>query len=375
MLYDVIISICLVLFTFNLILNLRNLKVPKNIRIPQPAPMVSVLVPARNEEDNIRNCLTSLQNQDYSNFEVVVLDDNSTDGTASIVREFVKNDSRFHLLTAEPLPEGWVGKSYACYRLAKNANGTWLLFTDADTIHSPVMISSVLTLSLENQPTLLSGFPQQKAGSFIEKITIPVFYFILMTWMPLWWMQRSKKLRPSMANGQFLLFKREDYWKIGGHEAVKSRILEDVWLGAEVYRKGGRVLAVDLSPVVACRMYKDFGSMWQGFAKSIYGVTRSALILLILEIFGYMLFLGPIYALCDKFINQAYLEPCFVLIATQVLIIIFMRLLMRYRFKESIYATILHPLGLLFFMGNGIYVIYRRVFGKGIEWKERHYNI
>ncbi len=375
MLYDVIISICLALFTLNMILNLRNLKVPKNIRITQPAPMVSVLVPARNEESNIRDCLASLQNQDYPNFEVLVLDDNSTDNTADIVREFAENDGRFHLLTSEPLPEGWVGKSYACYRLAKNAHGAWFLFTDADTIHKPGMISSVLTLFLEYEPTLLSGFPHQIAESFIEKVIIPVFYFILMAWMPLWWMQRSKKLRPSMANGQFLLFRREDYWKIGGHETVKSRILEDVWLGAEVYRKGGRVLAVDLSPVVSCRMYKDFSSMWQGFAKSIYGVTRSALTLLILEIAGYMLFLGPIYALCDKFINQAYMEPCFILITTQVLIIIFMRLLMRYRFKESIYSTILHPLGLLFFMGNGIYVIYRKLSWKGIEWKERHYNI
>ena len=375
MIYHVIIGVCLAFLALNLILNLRNLKVPGNIRVPKPAPMVSILVAARNEEDNIGDCLMSLQKQDYPNFEVLILDDRSTDNTAEIVNKFVENDSRFHLITGEPLPEGWVGKAYACHQLAKRAKGDWFLFTDADTMHKPNMISSVLTLFLENRPTLLSGFPQQKAHSLVEKITIPVFYFILMAWMPLWWLQRSKKLMPSMANGQFLLFNREDYWKVGGHEAVKSRILEDVWLGAEVYRKGGRVLAIDLSPVVSCRMYKDFSSMWKGFAKSIYGVTQSMLVLLLLGVLGYMLFLGPFYALCDKCIFETDPRPCLILIAIQVLMILFMRLLMRDHFKESIYATIFHPLGLFFFLMNAGYVIFRKMFSKGIEWKERHYSV
>ena len=176
-------------------------------------------------------------------------------------------------------------------------------------------------------------------------------------------------------HGQFLLFNREDYWKVGGHEAVKSRILEDVWLGAEVYRKGGRVLAIDLSPVVSCRMYKDFSSMWKGFAKSIYGVTQSMLVLLLLGVLGYMLFLGPFYALCDKCIFETDPRPCLILIAIQVLMILFMRLLMRDHFKESIYATIFHPLGLFFFLMNAGYVIFRKMFSKGIEWKERHYSV
>ena len=375
MIYHVIIGVCLAFLALNLILNLRNLKVPGNIRVPEPAPMVSILVAARNEEDNIGDCLMSLQKQDYPNFEVLILDDRSTDNTAEIVNKFVEKDSRFHLITGEPLPEGWVGKAHACHQLAKRAKGDWFLFTDADTMHKPNMISSVLTLFLENRPTLLSGFPQQKADSLVEKITIPVFYFILMAWMPLWWLQRSKKLMPSMANGQFLLFNREDYWKVGGHEAVKSRILEDVWLGAEVYRKGGRVLAVDLSPVVSCRMYKDFSSMWKGFAKSIYGVTQSMLVLLLLGVLGYMLFLGPFYALCDKCIFETDPRPCLILIAIQVLMILFMRLLMRDHFKESIYATIFHPLGLFFFLMNAGYVIFRKIFRTGIEWKERHYSV
>lgn len=375
MLYQAIIAICLALFTLNMILNLRNLKKPGGISIPNPAPLISVLIPARNEAGNIGDCLLSMQKQEYPNFEVLVLDDKSTDNTAAIMKKFADTDNRFRFITGEPLPEGWVGKAHACHQLAKCANGDWLLFTDADTIHKPNMIGSVLTLFLQNRPTLLSGFPQQKAASLIEKIIIPVFYFILMAWMPLWYFQQSKKPMPGMANGQFLLFKREDYWKVGGHEAVKSRILEDVWLGAEVYRKGGRVFTVNLSPVVSCRMYKDFSSMWNGFAKSIYGVTQSSLALLILGILGYMLFLGPFFIFCEKCICWENPGPCLVMVTIQVLTILFMRLLMMGYFKESVYATIFHPLGLFFFLMNASYVILRKTFGVGIDWKERHYSV
>lgn len=120
---------------------------------------------------------------------------------------------------------------------------------------------------------------------------------------------------------------------------------------------------------------KDFGSMWKGFAKSIYGVTQSMLVLLLLGVLGYMLFLGPFYALCDKCIFETDPRPCLILIAIQVLMILFMRLLMRDHFKESIYATIFHPLGLFFFLMNAGYVIFRKMFSKGIEWKERHYSV
>ena len=202
-----------------------------------------------------------------------MLDDNSTDRTAELVEGMAAKDDRIRLIKGEPLPEGWAGKPFACYQLAEKARGSWLLFIDADTTHAPHMLRSTLALALELKPSLLSGFPRQMAESLPEKIAMPLMYFVIMSWLPLWWLHRSKEPRPSLAIGQFLLFPREDYWRIGGHMAVKDRILEDVWLGVETVRHGGRHIAIDLSTVFYCRMYRDVGAMWEGFVKWIYSVA------------------------------------------------------------------------------------------------------
>lgn len=260
MIYQIIIVVGLIIFMFNIILNLRNMKSPNGeSHVPHPAPFISVLVPARNEEKNMISCLQSLQKQDYQNFEVIVLDDNSSDNTSGIINEVARSDKRFRLITGEPLPQGWAGKSFACVQLAMQARGTWLLFTDADTIHEPSMLRTVLALALDLKPSLLSGFPRQLTTTIPQKVIVPVFNFIIMSWLPLWWFQHLKRSKPSLANGQFLLFPREEYWRVGGHEAVKSKILEDVWLGSELYRKGGNLISVDLSPVVSCHMYQTIG--------------------------------------------------------------------------------------------------------------------
>ena len=268
MLYQVIILACLAVFLTNLILNLKSLKTPHaDSKVPQPAPLISILVPARDEEENIRTCVASLQKQDYPNFEILVLDDNSTDATAEIVNEMAAEDSRIRLIRGEPLPEDWAGKPFACYQLAQEAKGSWLLFIDADTIHEPHMLRSVLALALEEKTSLLSGFPRQLAESLPQKIVIPVFYFIILGWLPLWWLHRARKPKPSMAIGQFFLFPRDEYWRIGGHKTVQGRIVEDMWMGIEISKRGGRHIAVDLSPVVSCNMYKDLKSAWRGLGR------------------------------------------------------------------------------------------------------------
>jgi chlorobactene glucosyltransferase len=361
--------------TLNLILNLRSLKIPRtNSRIPNPAPRVSILIPARNEETNIRICLETLQRQDYPDYEIIVLDDNSTDRTSGIVKELAREDDRIKLIKGKPLPPGWAGKTHACYQLAKKATGSWIIFTDADTKHENNMIRSVLDIALKNKPSLLSGFPKQITDSLSQKIAVPVFNFIVMSWMPLWWLHKGKKPRPSFANGQFLMFPKEEYWRIGGHEAVKSRILEDVWMGAEVYRRGGRVLAVDLSPVVQCHMYRSFGAMWHGFAKSIYAFTTPIILMIILGVIGYALYLGPFYSLMHQLIFRPEIAWWWYLVIIEIILIIFMRLLMYSHFKESLYSTVFHPVGFCFFLFNAIYVFFRRIIGVGIGWKERLYK-
>ncbi len=375
MIYQVVIGAGLVIFLLNLILNLRSLKTPsRDVKVPEPAPLISVLIPARDEEANIETCLESLRKQDYPNFEVIVLDDDSSDDTAGIVEQIAARDSRIQLIRGEPLPPDWAGKPFACHQLATRARGSWLLFVDADTTHAPHMLRSVLALALRLKPSLLSGFPRQLATSLAQKIAIPMLYFIIMSWMPLWWLQRSRQPRTSLAIGQFLLFPAQEYWRIGGHRAVKARILEDVWLGIEVNRHGGRHLVVDLSPVVSCHMYRSLVATWHGLARSIYSIAAlSPLALGALIVAGYLFFLAPVYGLWNELFATAVPSAWQPIIIFQVAVIFFMRWLMDSHFKEPLISTLLHPLGMSFLILVAIYAGSRQVIGVGVQWKKRLY--
>ena len=376
MLYHLIIAAGLISFLLNLFLNLRSLKRPsEDSHLPHPAPFTSILIPARDEEANIATCLESLRKQDYPNLEILVLDDNSSDNTAGIVEQIAAKDNRIRLLRGNPLPEGWAGKPFACYQLAKQARGSWLLFTDADTIHEPHMLRSMLTLALKLKPSMLSGFPRQLAISLPQKVAIPVLYFIILSWLPLWWLQRSRKPKPSLAIGQFLLFPKEEYWRIGGHKAVMSKVMEDVWLGIEVSRHGGRHIAVDLSPVVSCNMYHNVGAMWEGFIKWVYSVAvMSPLVLAALMAVGYIFFLAPFYWLWNELFVVATPTDWRALIIFQVATILLMRWMLDRHFKEPVVSTLLHPIGFSFLFLASLYAGWQRLVGAGFYWKKRLYG-
>jgi chlorobactene glucosyltransferase len=376
MLYQMVVAVLLVIILINLVLNLRSLRRPDiNSKVPEPAPLISVLIPARNEEENIETCLKSLQKQDYPNFEILVLDDNSKDRTAELVERMAAKDDRIRLIKGELLPEGWAGKPFACYQLAEKAKGSWLLFLDADTTHAPHMLRSTLALALELKPSMLSGFPRQMAESLPEKIAMPVLYFVIMSLLPLWWLHRSTGHRPSLTIGQFILFPREDYWRIGGHMAVRDRILEDVWLGVETVRHGGRHVAIDLSTVFFCRMYRDVGSMWEGFVKWMYSVAAlSPFALVGLIAAGFVFYLAPFYWLWNAFLSTAAPTDWRFIVAFQVAMLVFMRWLVEHHFKQSLLSTLLHPIGFSFLFAAGLYGGWREVVGLGVRWKERLYG-
>ena len=149
-------------------------------------------------------------------------------------------------------------------------------------------------MAIETRVALLSGFPRQRTGRLSQKIAIPMIYFLIMCLAPLWWLQRAPTPAASVAIGQFLLFSKQAYWGIGGHEAVKNRITEDLYLGIEITKKGGRHLAVDLSDLVSCRMYNSAGGAWDGLTRALYGVTSiSSVGLAALLAVGYLTFLAP----------------------------------------------------------------------------------
>ena len=377
MLYQQIVCILLAVILFNLLLNLRTIRKPRSdVELPEPAPLISILLPARNEEANIGVCLESLRQQDYPNFEILVLDDSSTDGTSDIVARIAAEDSRVRLLKGQPLPSGWAGKTFACHQLAQEARGSWLLFTDADTVHASSMLRRVLGVALATRAALISGFPYQRTASIWQKTAMPIlFYFMLLCWMPFWWLQRSRCTMPSVAIGQFLVFSAEEYRSIGGHEAVKSRIVEDVWLGIEVSRHKYRQLTLDLSSLVSCQMYREFGTMWDGITRWFYTVASLSVVTLVVMIaVVLLLFLAPFLWLVYGLLLGQPALAWEVLVALQVGIVFLARFLAGRRFSQPRTSIILHPIGVAFLLLVSFYASYQYLTGAGVKWKGRVYD-
>jgi len=377
MLYQGIIALLLLILLINLIFNLKSLRKLglEKSEIPHPAPFISILVPARNESDNIATCLNSLCNQDYTNFEIIVLNDNSSDDTAAIVERIAATDHRVKLLNGKLLPHGWAGKTYACHQLAMEAKGDWLVFTDADTMHAPTMLSSALSHTLNNDLSLISGWPLQHCVSPIQKIVIPIFIFILLSWMPLWLLQGSRKPRLPLTVGQFLFVSTQDYWDVGGHEAVKSRIIEDMWLGFNMARHGKRQEAMDLSPVVSTKMYQSAGDLWDGFTKWVYSVARlSTWGLAVLMTAGFCLFVAPFILLIWHILPSHAPFGWLQLLAVQLLVVMLMRSLIDHRFHHSKLYSVSHPVGMSFMLLSCAYGAVRHLTGTGVRWKDRLYK-
>ena len=224
---------------------------------------VSVMIPARNEEANLQRCLQSLVAQTAPLFELIVVDDHSTDRTRSIAQSF----PTVRVLEADPLPDGWSGKSNACWTGAKLAKGKWLLFTDADTRHAVNSIAQGFREAESNHAALLSYSPTQEVHGFWERALMPVIFAEL-----------AKTYRPkevtdprspaAAANGQYLLIRRDVYDAVGGHAAVAHAILEDVEL-AKLVKRAGYKLQFRVSDAVSTRMYRTFGQMWEGWTKNL----------------------------------------------------------------------------------------------------------
>jgi chlorobactene glucosyltransferase len=358
----------------NLLLNLRALHKlgSEKGKLPMDLPCISVLIPARNEEEDIVPCLESLRKQDYSAYEILVLDDNSTDRTAERVAEIAAKDPRVKLLRGKPLPQGWAGKPYACHQLAAQAKGSWLLFTDADTIHAPTMLSSAMAYAHEHKLSLISGLPLQKTVSFSQRVAVPAMYFIILCCMPLWWVQGARRPRPGLVIGQFIFVSAADYHEVGGHEAVRSKILEDIWLGFTMARHGKRMGVVDLSGMVS----GEFGDLWEGFGKFAYSIASLGTWLFVLIFLGVMgLFVTPFILMAS------HLTPWlpkfgdwFAIIVAQVVLLLVMRVLVDRRFSYKRLYSISLPAGVLFLLASGVWAWKRHHTGGGVSWKGRTYK-
>lgn len=385
--YHLLILAALLAALGSIFINLLFFRGLRTARPPEPhdAPLVSILVPARNEERCIGECIRSLTGQDYPFFEVIVLDDQSTDNTATILRGLgvSQTGSISRLIRGRPVPEGWTGKNWACHQLAQAARGQYLLFVDADTTHEVGMLSALIAHARNTRADLLSAWPRLTTVTLGEQLVIPMILLLGFIHYPHWltvtvqkWpgLVRSvprKYLRLlGAANGQSLLFTRAAYDRIGGHEAVRNHLVEDVALGREVAGRigeGMRLINCEALDFSRCRMYYSLPEVWSGFTKNLRAAFEGSL--------GGFLIAGGLQFCC-------YLLPFFFLllgggsplVVLQVAAIYAARVVLTARFQTSWLGCFLHPAGHLLSLGIGLNSWVRST-TTGVTWKGRTYKV
>lgn len=232
-------------------------------------PLVSILIPARNEEQNIGRLLKDIQQQKWQNFEVLAFNDQSTDKTAEIVESFTKTDQRFQLFNSDGLPKEWLGKNYGCYQLAQKAKGSYFLFLDADVRIAGTIIADTISKVKKQNLGLLSIFPKQYMHSWGEYLTVPNMNFILLSLLPLVFVRVLPFSSMAAANGQFMLFDAKTYRERQPHQTFRSNKVEDISIAQYFKKNGIRIACLAGNPSISCRMYNSFSDAVDGFSKNV----------------------------------------------------------------------------------------------------------
>jgi chlorobactene glucosyltransferase len=377
-----LIVVALLLSAANLIFALRALDVVlrsrANIEPREPKsdlPSLSIIVPARNEEQNIARCVNSLLSTRYPDFEVIVIDDRSTDATLRIVDAIAEGDPRLKVVAGEQLPDGWVGKPWALAQGARVARGAWLLFTDADTEHEPLAATSALQCALENGYGVVSLLTDQQTIGLAERLLLPTILFVIMLGVG-GTDDVNDPRKPDVAifNGQYILVSRVAYDAIGGHEAVRAEIAEDLELARRFKRDGRfRICLAGAGGLVRTRMYVSFAQIWRGFVKNFaigargrpFGaIAGTALLACVSPI-------SPIVALVA--VLQRQWPAVAVLVLSGAAIIAVAEFGMRRaRFRPG--SGLALPLGLVVTLAIFATSLYCTSVGRGVEWRGRRYG-
>jgi chlorobactene glucosyltransferase len=235
------------------------------------APLVSVIVPARNEAHNIARCMSSILSTTYPNLELIVVDDSSTDETAAIARAAAAGDPRARVITSPPLPDGWFGKQWACATGAKVARGSVLQFTDADTVHSADLVTRSTNAMRGARAQLFSVAGRQELGGFWEKVIQPQIFTILsMRYGGTESVSEATSVSNKIANGQCIFVTHDSYDAIGGHGAVRSSVAEDLMLAQRFFAARKRVVLMLGVNQLSTRMYASLGEIIRGWRKNVF---------------------------------------------------------------------------------------------------------
>ncbi len=332
-------------------------------------PKVSLLIPLRNERDNVSGLLDSLKNISYPDVEFILLDDQSEDGTYDLLCSHTEEDKRFVIKKGKELPDGWNGKVYACHQLASYAEGNYLLFLDADARVSKGIIHQSLATLRKHKASMLSGFPHYPNSNFLAHLLVPLQHMVVLFHLPLMAANLTTKPAFTAACGIFILIERDAYEQIGGHESVKGSLVEDVHLAREVKKHDLKMILVNITPSVISYMYNTAQETWEGFKKNIFsGIGRSKTMVFLLSIIYIVIFVLPFLYSCYAFIsgNFLYLLPYLLIVA----------------FKMYIDIRTGHPLWLSWFLPLSAVLLITLMWhsmivslkGENYQWKGRFYK-
>jgi chlorobactene glucosyltransferase len=338
-------------------------------------PRVSIILPVRNQANTVSECVTSLVGLDYPEKEIIVVDGSSNDGTQDILKSF---DGKIRIVEEEPLPQGWVGKNWACHLGDKQATGDLLMFTDGDSIHARDSLAKTVNYLEATKADLVTLAPAAILRTFWEKLLQPPIFWLIMMFVGGKWVNDDHKPRWALGNGQYMLFRREAYDKIGGHHAVRDRITEDYSLARLIKAQGLKLRMVTASDSLGVRMYSTLPEIWRGWRKNFYTVSgnhplfRAAYRLMLLFTFLVLPFIVLGYG-----VYLARVTPLNIYLATGAFMASFLWLgliiLDRSIQVNPIYALLL-PLAILIYIGIGIDSTIRGALGRGFSWKGRVYG-
>jgi chlorobactene glucosyltransferase len=368
-LYSLAIFLCVV--SIITIINLLTIKKIKRYRLLKDFPRVSVLVPARNEENNIGRCVRSLLLQAYPRLEILVLDDHSTDRTLNILRELQKEYPKLKVMQGQPLPGGWLGKHWACHQLFEASTGDFVLFTDADTTHNPETLKQAVSAICLERADMLTAMVHLEIGSVGEGLLVPFMYWSLLTFFPLKLAAKIKSQKISASVGQFILFKRIAYEQIGGYAAIKNQILDDFLLGRNILQHKLNWCFADAIDLVSCRMYTSLEEAVRGFSKSLFAVFNRK-ILLFIFVFLYLLtlYFEPIIVLMLRIMNVSPPSVPFAPLLASIILSILQQWICYQRMKIPTLYAFLYPLSILVAAFTAFHSLWSHIF-KTAQWKGR----
>ena len=339
-------------------------RVPARGQVGAEAGLVTVCIPARNEEAHVAACLDAALAQGPVVREVRVCDDHSTDRTLAILEERAAADLRITVQHAPALPDGWTGKTHACQRLAEGAHTEWMLFLDCDTRLQPGAVDRLVAEAERRHVTFLAPWPGLVLESPAEKVFMPLLNFTVFSLFPAVLSLLDMRVSLGLAHGACLLMRREEYFKAGGHAAVRHELFEDTALARAWRAAGFRGACLDGQDIARVRMYDRLGGIWDGFQKIMYPAFRHEASFWLFLTFHAALFVAPV-ALMGARPRAA---------GAMLGLAVFARSIQAIRFQYPIWSALLHAPAELGLVLCGLASRLRVAAGHGLHWRGRIYH-